>query len=414
MRWANNPDAALAQEWISDLERYIRAQGLRGYDPFDVKQHPWIRAAQTRPLLRKASSGLCDLFPTLSRKLLKIEPTENPKAFALVALGALRMYALWNDPEHLALAVKQLDWLEAHVSPGYAGPCWGYPFNIKAVGLETPIGTPVLVVSAIAGFAFLEAHAVTGEARYLDVARGIAQYVMTDLPPMREEDGSWCLPYTPTDKRRVHNASLLGAELLVRVAQCTGEAALVAHALPAIEFTLRRQHEDGTWFYGEWRPGEPYERGILEFVDHLHTGYVLRSLQTIGHALPEEHAELAGRCLAAMKKGFAFYKEHLHQGVYLQPINQFAKWPTDIHTCAESVLCPSVLKGELMPARGMATLCLKWAHWNLRDPRTGLPYYRQYPWFTSKITFPRWGVAWMYYALAEYLYQHQDLMDDAL
>jgi hypothetical protein len=409
MRWSNNPDVALAQEWVRVLDSHIRTAGLRGYDPFDIKQHPWIRAAQTRPLLRKLSSGLCDMFPTIARKLLRIQPSENPKAFALTALGALRLHQVYGEQGHLDLALDKLSWLEQHASPGYAGPCWGYPFNIKAVGLETPQGTPVLVVSAIAGFAFLLAHEVTGEQRFLDTARGIAEFVLRDLPPIPEEEGACCLPYTPSDRRRVHNANLYGAELLVRVAARTGERALVTHALPAIAFTLRRQHDDGAWFYGEFRAGEPYERGILEYVDHFHTGFVLRSLHGIAAALPPEDAPLREQCIAALRKGFDYYKEKLHQGAYHQPLNAYASWPIDIHMCAESVLCPSVVKDVVLPARGMAFLCLKWVHWYLRDHKTGLPQYRKYPLFTSNIAFPRWGIAWMYYALGEYLYQHQDI-----
>lgn len=417
MPWSNNPDIALAQEWFADLDRHIAAHGLRGYDPFDIKQHPWLRAAQTRPLLRKASSVLCDVFPTLSRRALHIAPTENPKAFALTALGALRAYQLWHDPRHLALAQETLAWLESNVTPGYAGPCWGYPFDIKAIGLETPRGTPVLVISAIAGFAFLLAHEVTGEARYLNTVRGIAEFIQRDLTPIPEENGAHCLPYTPTDRRRVHNASLLGVELLVRVARLRGEAALLEHALPALRFTLAHQHDDGAWFYGEYRTGEPYERAILEYVDHFHTGFVLRSLHNIAEALPDTHTAEREACHAALKKGFNFYKAALHVGHQFQPVNQHAQglvkkqWPIDIHMCAESLLCPSVVKDVVLPARGMAPLCLKWAHWNLRDPATGLPWYRKYPFFTSKITFPRWGTAWMYFALAEYLFRHQDLAD---
>jgi len=412
MPWSNNPDLALAQEWVRTLDRWVQTHGLLGHDPFDIKQHPWIRAAQTHPRLRKLSSGLCDLFPHLSRRVLRIPRTENPKAFALTALGALRLYQCYGDPAHLAYAERQLAWLREHVAPGHAGLCWGYPFGVTAVGLHTPPNTPVLVVSAIAGFAFLLAHEVTGDAAHLATARGVCDFILRELPPMPEDDAAYCLPYTPGDHRRVHNANLLGAELLVRVGAKTGEPGLRDHARPAIAFSLRHQHADGSWFYGEWREGEAYERGILEYVDHHHTGFVLRSLHGIANALGDEDAALRDECLAALRKGFAFYKEHLHQGAYCQAINLHAKWPTDIHMATEAILCPAVVKDRVLPARGMAPLCIKWAHWFLRDHKTSLPFYRRYPWFVSRIAFPRWGTAWMYYALAEYLYRHQDLREE--
>lgn len=395
MRPSNNPDIALAQEWWGQLDAWLETHGLEGYDPFDVKQHPWIRAAQPYYLPRRATTALCDLFPVGMRRLLRVAPTENPKAFALVSLGAMRMHQLTGGTAYLDRGLAMLDALRERATPGYAGLCWGYPFDIHAKGLDTPRDTPVAVLSAIAGEAFLLAHEITGDPCHLDAASSIAAFLLADLPRMEQDDGTVCFAYTPLDRRRVHNANLLAAAHLIRTGVKTGESPLIEAALPALRFTLDRQREDGAWPYGEYIEGEPYEAGLLSLVDHHHTGFVLRSLHDIHRVRPDSGL------LKSLKKGFQFYQTLLEPSG--MPLNEYGAYPVDIHGCAEAILCSSTLSAIFPPAERMAIRALRWAHWFLRNPADGAPWYRKYPWYTSKIVFPRWSAAWMYRAVAEYL-----------
>lgn len=396
MAASNQPDLAVGQDWMHDLDAYVRASGLKGHDPFDVKAHPIIRRAQPHALPRKVTSVLCDLFPRLSRRLLRIAPTENPKAHALMALGRLRMFELTGAEDYLHEARENLDWLLAHTVPGCHGACWGYPFRVFARGVDCPPDTPMLVVSAIAGQAFLEAHRLTGEQRWLDTAVSIAQFIIRDLPRREGAEGAFCFGYGPPDARRVHNANLLGAEMLFRTAAVTGDETLESTGEAALRFTLGHQRVDGSWLYGVWEEGEPYDRANLEMIDHHHTGFVLRSLQGINAVHPDAIVE------KALAHGYAYYRKHLY-GPYGVPVTAAGRYPVDIHACAESVLCPSVLSSWRRGTLEMATLGLRWTHWYLRR-KDGAPYYRKYPFFTSRIVFPRWGVAWMYLAMAEYLF----------
>jgi len=398
MKPVNNPDVGLGQEWIGQLEAWIDAHGLLGFDPFDVKQHGWIRSAQTRPFFRKATTVLTDRFPFASRRLLGVQPTENPKAHALVAMGKLRLFELTGDEARLESARQHLEWLRANSAQGYGGRCWGYPFDVHATGMDTPAGTPVLVICAIAGDAFCRAHALTGEEVWREEAVSIAQFIVADLPRMEMEDGTACLGYTPEDRRKVHNANLLGAEHLYRVSALTGSATWSDFAKPLVDFTVSRQQEDGAWPYGHWTEGDPFEKPLLDMIDHHHTGFVLRSLAGI--------YEITGDAalLKVMKSGFAYYRKHLF-GSWGMPVNGHGRYPVDIHACAEGVLCPTKLAPHVIAAKGMAALTMRWSHFFLRDPDTGAPWYRKYPFFTSKIVYPRWGAAWMFYALAEYLHR---------
>ncbi len=393
----NQPDVAVAQDWMHDLDAYVRKAGLAGYDPFDVKQHPLIRKAQPYAPLRKLTSGLCDLMPHLTRRALGVAQTENPKAHALMALGRLRMFEITLAEAYLAEARAHLAWLDTHRTQGYTGDCWGYPFHVFASGVDTPAGTPVLVVCAIAGEALIEAHRITGEDAYAYAAARVAAFVCEHIPRRAGPEGTHCFGYTPEDHRRVHNANLLGAELLYRVAAVTNDEALRELAEPALHYTLQHQRDDGAWHYGVWEEGEPYDRGNLAMIDHHHTGFVLRSLYGIHEVTGNDAAA------KAMARGFSYYRNELY-GPFGMPVNAWGRYPVDIHACAESVLCPAVLAGGRRASLDMATLALRWAHWYMRRPSDGAPYYRKHRFFTSRIVFPRWGVAWMYRAMAEYLH----------
>ncbi len=395
MQFSNDPDIAIAQEWLGELEGWLERHGLQGYDPFDVKQHRLIRSTQSIAPLRKATTGLCDLYPLAVRRLLRVPQTENPKAHALTALACLRRFELESEPRFLDQASGHLRWLREHACAGASGLCWGYPFDVRGKGVDSPKGTPVGVVSAIAGQAFLRAYKITQAQEHLDAAHSIAQFILKDLPRMQEQDDTCCFGYTPTDRRRVHNANLLAAEHLLRTGLLAGDAALVNAAEPALTFSLSRQREDGSWPYGEHRDDEPFEVGLMRLVDNHHTGFVLRSLHAIHKARPED------RLHDALRKGFKFYQKLFTKDG--MPITQQAKFPVDIHACAEGVLCLSVISESVAGAKAIGLRVLRWTWYNLRDPETGAPYYRRYPWHTARIVFPRWGVAWMYWALAEYL-----------
>src|SRR5690606_11968885 len=90
---------------------------------------------------------------------------------------------------------------------------------------------------------------------------------------------------------------------LITLSAATGEPHWAEAAAPALAFTLNRQREDGAWPYGEWRETEPYDRRLMALVDHHHTGFVLRSLETI-HKLTEDP-----KPLDALRQGFTFYRK---------------------------------------------------------------------------------------------------------
>jgi len=398
MQPSNVAIVAAAQSWLAELDAWVDGHGLRGYDPFDIKQHGLLRWAQQYRPLRRGTTLACDLFPVAARRLLGVAPTENPKAYALVALGKLRYAELTGDGAYRDAARAALDWLAGAGTPDVPGLAWGYPFDVTARGLHTPKGTPVGVVCAVAGEAFLRAAEATGDAALLDRARDVGRYLAEGLPFLEQADGTGCFAYAATDGRRVHNANLLVAAFLRRLGAVTGEAIGAEKAARAEAFTLGRQREDGAWPYGEADP-EPFEAGLMRLVDHHHTGFVLRALHDIDRAHPESAVK------DTLKKGVRFYRTLFTSSGC--PLTEAGRYPVDIHACAEGILCPSVLMADFPAMRGVAPKTLKWTYLNLRRPTDGAPWYRKYPLFRARLVAPRWGVAWVYWAVAEFLAHHQ-------
>ncbi len=363
---SNNPDIALAQEWVGRIDAWFEKHGTVGPDPFDIKAHPWMRRMQRNKWPRRCATLVCDLFPHASRQLLRIAPTDNPKTHALLALGGLRLFQTTQDVYWLDKVRANLDWLLEHPSTEFSGLSWGYPFAVTGQDLNTPPGTPVAVISAIAGEAFALAHEVTGDDRHLESIRSIAQFMMNDLPRLNGPNGTHCFGYTPGDHRRVHNANLLVTEHLVRAARLAGMNECLDPALLALAFTLRAQRGDGAWPYGYHAEGDPYETGLLDLVDHHHTGFVLRSLHAIEKNVPGSVPE------EVLERGFRFYRTQLieHSGM---PVNEYGRFPVDIHACAEAILCPSVLSERLGNCQKLALDAMRWTNEFLRDPHTGAP-----------------------------------------
>ena len=78
------------------------------------------------------------------------------------------------------------------------------------------------------------------------------------------------------------------------------------------------------------------------------------------------------------------------------------KYPIDIHNQAQGIITFSKLSEFDDKYGNFAETILKWTINNMQDKK-GYYYYRKYKHFTNKISYMRWGQAWMLLAFAEYL-----------
>ena len=220
-------------------------RSFKGYDPYDALNSPFAgvfslgtkfgRIALTQILRRSAINF---------RPALLIKPGVNPKALALfleesVALGELEIAR--------KLARKTLDIR----SEGYSGVAWGYNFPWQNRFQLLPRFTPTIVNTGFAGHALLDFYEADGDEQALDAALSTPAFILDDLNRRRDGDDSFCFSYTPLDRNFVHNANLLGASLLARIARRYARPELLDPALCALRYSARRQHDDGSCEQGD-------------------------------------------------------------------------------------------------------------------------------------------------------------------
>lgn len=378
---------------FSALDRWITVNGWAGYDPYDIRGQDWyvrLFGAQFWPF-RKLRGVLAliesELPPMALRRLLHIRREINPKAMGLIASAYLTRWETSADQSFRDKAEEVLSWLAANRCRDYPGASWGYPFHWQS-RIFLPRGTPSVVVTATVGDAWLCHYERTQSTKSLDIAESIARFFLSSLNRPVDENDRLCFSYTPLDQFKVHNASLFAAAFLARLGALTGNRDYEALALRAVRYTLSEQNADGSFHY--WGSEPP------TIVDHYHTGFVLRHLDTVRRSTS---AEFITEPLA---HGYAFYFDHLFGADGTPKFTPDSLYPIDIHSCAEAILCIAQLGGEFGTATRLARVfaftqekMLTSDGWYLaairqkrgREVRQSVPYMR-------------WGQAWMLLALA--------------
>lgn len=356
----------------------------RGFDPYDALLSPLARL----PLLggsrffRLAITQAVRRSPVNLRPLLGIESGINPKGLALFLSAAARSGeggGLRSHIEPLAAA------LEGARSPFGAGMSWGYNFPWQGRAFYLPAGTPTVVVTSFVGEAFLDAHAATGESRFLANALEACTFVLGGLNRTEDPTGT-CFSYSPLDRAVVYNASLLGARLLVLAGQRSGRLDLIQAAAPLVSFALARQQRDGAWVYGA--------AGFQQWLDSYHTGFILGALDVYRRATGDARTE------EAVRRGAILYSKDFFGSGGEPWFAPRTMYPLDVHSAAVGVLTFLQLR-DLEPGfESRAVAVGGWMVDNLLD-RDGSFRYQVRRTHSVKTPFMRWSQAWGVRALAE-------------
>jgi hypothetical protein len=254
-----------------------------------------------------------------------------------------------------------------------------------------------VVNTSFIGMALLDAGDVA-------TARSACDFVARDLNRLEPADDELFLSYTPLDRRWVYNASLLGAELLARVARASSDdeegtveggggsaGELGAVAAGAARAVVRRQEPDGSWRYG-------LDAGLDGWVDSFHTGFVLNSLRSIGEAL--ETAEFED----AVRTGYEYWRSTMFRDDGAPRYYPDRDWPVDAHAVAQAILTYLAFADRDPEAPARARDLAEWAAAHLQDP-AGWFHYRIHRRYRIRIPYMRWSQAWMLRALTELEYR---------
>lgn len=389
-------------DWARDCD-------FRGTDPYDGLNSRLLAPLLPRSrVLRLAVIQAVKRSPVNLRPLLRVPPGRNPKGLALFLSGLSRMPDL---PDAANLRDRLVDALlttasDTHGAPAFGGgredspgldekiaaetapsdaPVgWGYHFPWQARAFLQRAYDPTVVATSFA----LDALGDAGAASYPRICRRAAAFVLQCLHRHQDDDGV-CFSYSSTDTTRVYNASLFGAKILARAVPHM-DAALAEEcrslALAAGDWVLSRQRADGAWIYGE--------ADHWQWVDNLHTGFNLESLDFVERALDP------GRWGDGIAAGLDYYRRTMIEPDGTARYYDTSREPLDAHTFAQTALTLTLLRDRIRTDGVGPEEVLARADDQLWDPgRRGYHFQKAGP-FTSRVIHLRWSQAWMFRALA--------------
>ncbi len=384
------------------LAEWCRERDYMGHDPFDALNS---RVFQATPLKRSRAARLVwtQLFkrsPVSFRKLALVPAEENAKGTALFALAALADFRRLRTEEaerHARALVGRLQCVR--LDSGLSGAAWGYNFDWQGRAFFAPQGTPTIVPTAFAARAHVEAARDLGDEAYLHTARSSCDFILKDLPRSHETEREVCWSYSPVDRTRVFNASLLAAETLAAVGSLTGESELCQWAVRGARYVINRQRADGSWAYGA--------ADFQSWADNFHTAFVLTSLARISEACG---AEARDEFAEPLRRGYEFWRGAFFRDDGWPKYFHDRLYPADAHSAGAAVVALLELRGLDAGAFELAQKIALWATRNLRDPR-GFFHYQRRRLYTVRTPYMRWSQGWMLYALARLLEEtaHADL-----
>ncbi len=401
------------QTVIDQLCAWIDSNGLAGWDPYSLREHPLflrfegVQQSFPKKVIRHFTHKIIGCYPNKFLHLLKVPKKINAKGVGLFADAYLILYQKTYRDHYLEKAQQCLHWLENNISKGFNGACWGYPFDWHSLDF-IPANTPSVVVTVTCGYAFLRAYQITGEDRYLDICDSIVSFILNDLKhqPGTQED-EICLSYTPLYVEYVHNASLFGGDFLAQIGCIKKSQNLISFAQRIANYTIRRQQKDGSfWYFGQ---DDPRRAQIPEksftAVDHYHTGFVIRCLGSLANLCQDKPTK------KAWKLGVEYYLNHFFTTSGQPKMTPKDLYPIDIHSCSEAILCllSIIRKDEGMNDKAKLRLkqVLQYSVDKMFNPVEGYFMYRRIGERIIDVPYLRWGQAWMLLALAEVLHEDQ-------
>ena len=367
-------------EIVRRLEAYCRERQWAGFDPYDALNSPLVERTPLgrSRVARLALTQFLKRSPVNVRPLLGIRPHQNPKALGLF-LSFYAARAASGDAAARASAGVVADRLIALRSPDTPHWCWGYSFPWQMRTKLVPRFAPNLVCTTFAAHGLLDAYeAGLGDA-WLAPAVGAGAYLATQL--FWEDGGRAAYAYPlPEIRVPIHNANLLGAALVCRLARVTGDRQWVEAALRAVRYSVSSQRGDGSWAYGDG--------ATQQWVDNFHTGFNLCALLLVARDAG------TGEFDAALRQGYDFYRASFFGPRGEAKYFHNRTYPIDIHSVAQSLITLRRFSWLDPGAPALARSVRDWAMAHMWDAR-GFFYYRVLRGLTIRTPYMRWSQAWM-------------------
>lgn len=342
--------------------------------------------------MRLAWTQLFKRLPFNLRGVTGVPQEKNSKGMALFALAALARFRRERTKEAEAAARTFLKDLVSARLDGFSGAAWGYNFDWQGRAFFAPRGTPTIVPTAFAARALIEATQAFNDESFLLTARSACDFILHDLNASEETEDEICWSYSPIDRTRVFNASLLAAETLAGVSALTGERELSLFAERGARYVVRRQHADGSWAYG----GADFQ----SWSDNFHTAFILTSLARITRVSEVGRAEF----IVTTKRGYENWRKSFFLEDGWPKYYHDRLYPADAHSAGAAIV--ALLEMQEID-KGTSALARKIAQWSVSHLQDELGFfnYQLRRFYSVRTPYMRWSQAWMMYALARLLEQ---------
>lgn len=406
------------QDMIKNFASWLEKSGYASYDPYDIwgtHYGQWAR----RLYYKKNPMGAVLVAPVLLMEMICpslrkffVRKERFATADAQLVLSFLNLH---NEEQlsnrncqqatvWLTKAKYLAEELLSYSISGFSGYCWGYPFDWQHGQGLTRKGTPLITATPYCFEAFLGLFDVTGEDRWLEISRSIANFIFKDINDTSVGKNAAAGSYHPYDHQgKVINASAYRAFVLFEAAHRFGEEAFADKARKNLNFILQTQRNDGSWLYALDNPKEA-------FIDHFHTCFVLKNLHKINLLLNDPSVR------QAIEDGYAYYRrelfdrEGLPKSFAIQPRMQIVQ--IEMYNIAEAINLGALLQEYIPEAFDKAhkLACIVKNRFQLPE---GYFITRSYiGGLKHKVPFLRWPQAQLFHALTKLLFVSKQALNE--
>jgi hypothetical protein len=352
--------------------------GWSGPDPYDALWWGgWPSVLTGRKLGRQLLIQLHARSPVDFRPLYRRRHPVISKTLAVFGAAATRLHiADGRDGRHVEVARDALGRLAVDYSS--ATPGFGYPFAVQTRWSFYPAQIPNAIATAFGGLALAEGGRAFQEPRWEERAERAAEWA---LEALWHEPNGWFV-YHPQSRALIHNANLLVARLVWRLAG--GDVVARERVGTALARTLDAEKPDGTFPYGEG--------GGLQWADSFHTGYVLESLAELIDLDPSVGSALRRGAESYLARFFGPAGE-----AYLWPDRPY---PQDGHSAGTALTTLSALAARgVIEAERIDPIARRVVTHVVRD---GHAVHRRHRLGATRVAYVRWCDAHVALGLASY------------
>jgi hypothetical protein len=371
------------EQSLAAVTRWVVEHDYKGYEPADGNSSVLFPLTGGRIPPMRVLQQVVLRAPFNIRPWLGVRPHESAIGRGYMAWAFISIFRRTGSPAAREQARACLAWLLANRAPRYDDCCWGDPYEYATRSGRRPRGEPILIWTALIGLAFLDAFEAWGDPQYRSVAESIGRW-MLKLPAEQTTSGL-CLSYVTFRQSSIHNANVMGAAFLARLAAVTGNRQAQAVARSAMTYTCTRQRADGSWFYAE--------APKFWWIDNFHTGYNLSALRIYRDASSDHQFD------GQLTSGLRYFKDSFFEADGRPKYFHDRTPPVDIQ-CASQAIETLVSLSDVDPT--CLPLALRVAEWtiaNLQAP-DGHFCYRHLGWTTVRTPMLHWGQGTMAKALA--------------